>query len=295
MPQITNSHGSERGDTAAGSSDRLQRRDFDRLAAFVHRYSGIKMPPGKLTMLEGRLRRRVREVGAVDITDYCRFLFEEDGLQGEAVALIDAVTTNKTEFFREPQHFDLLARTVLPELLAQGRPILKLWSSACSTGAEPYTLAMVLAELRRQVATAPRVQILATDLSTEVLEVAVRGIYPASAADPVPAALRARYVLRSRDAAQALVRIVPELRAQVKFGRMNLMAATYPVDRDLDIVFCRNVLIYFDKPTQRAVLQRLCQHLRPGGFMFLGHSESLTGLDLPLRPVGNTVFRSIPT
>ena len=293
MVQSANLSGSDSARPAAGSPDQLQRRDFDRLAAFVHSYSGIKMPPSKITMLEGRLRRRVRETGTANLTEYCRFLFEGDGLQSEAVALIDAVTTNQTEFFREPQHFDQLMRHVLPALLADRRSKLKVWSAACSTGAEPYTLAMVLAEMRRQLASAPRVSILATDLCTEVLQVAARGIYPASIADSVPAALRARYMLRSRDATKALVRVVPELRSLVQFARLNLMATDYPIERDVDIIFCRNVLIYFDKPTQAAVLQRLCRHLRPGGYLFLGHSESLAGLDLPLETVGNTVFRSI--
>ncbi len=292
--QTANSSGSEPARPPAEPQDRLQRRDFERLAAFVHSYSGIKMPSSKATMLEGRLRRRVRETGAANLSEYCRFLFEGGGLQTEAVALIDAVTTNKTEFFREPQHFDLLTRSVLPELLADRRSKLKVWSAACSTGAEPYTLAMVLAEWQRQLASAPRVSILATDLCTEVLQVAARGIYPASAADSVPAELRTRYMLRSRDEARALVRIIPELRRLVQFARLNLMAAEYPVEPDADIVFCRNVLIYFDKPTQRAVLQRLCRHLRPGGYLFLGHSESLAGLDLPLQAIGNTVFRSVP-
>lgn len=289
--QTANSSGSERMPMAASQLDRLQRRDFDRLAEFVQRYSGIKMPPAKMTMLEGRLRRRVRETGAADLSDYCRYLFDEGGLQAEAVALIDAVTTNKTAFFREPQHFDVLTQR-LPELLAERRRVLKLWSAACSTGAEPYTLAMLLAGLAQQAA-GPRVSILATDLSTDVLEVAVRGVYPASMAAEVPAGLRARYLLRSRDSAKGLVRIVPELRGLVQFARLNLMATTYPVERDVDVVFCRNVLIYFDKPTQGAVLQRLCGHLRPGGFLFLGHSETLAGLDLPLEALGNTVFRRI--
>ncbi|MDR3535669.1 MAG: CheR family methyltransferase [Acetobacteraceae bacterium] len=273
--------------------DRLHRRDFDRLAAFIESYSGIKMPPSKITMVEGRLRRRVRSTGAASLGEYCRRLFEGGTLEAEAVHLIDAVTTNKTEFFREPEHFDYLTATALPTLLEERRSAsngLKLWSAACSTGAEPYTLAMVLAEFR-QTRSVSRVSILATDLCTEVLQTGAQAIYPEAAVLSVPIELRRRYMLRSRDRTRGLVRIVPGLRDWVQFARFNLMAEDYGVDRDFDVIFCRNVLIYFDKPTQQAVLRRLCRHLRPGGYLFLGHSESVAGLTLPLHVVGHTVFR----
>lgn len=273
--------------------DRLRQRDFERLAAFIESYSGIKMPPSKITMVEGRLRKRVRATGAASLSDYCRRLFEAGTLEAEAVHLIDAVTTNKTEFFREPEHFDYLMGTALPNLMTDRRITstgLKLWSAACSTGAEPYTLAMVLAEFR-QVHSIARVSILATDLCTEVLQIGALGIYPEAAVLAVPIDLRRRYLMRSRDRSRGLVRIVPALRFWVHFARLNFMLEEYSVDRDFDVIFCRNVLIYFDKPTQQAVLRRLCRHLRPGGYLFLGHSESVAGLSLPLQVVGHTVFR----
>lgn len=276
--------------------DRLSQRDFRRLAEFIHGYSGIKMPPNKMVMVEGRLRRRVRATGAADLAEYCRNLFDKGGLEAEAVHLIDAVTTNKTEFFREPEHFRLLEHTVLPELLA-GRTIssrapLKLWSAACSTGAEPYTLAMVLAEFARGHA-ALRAAIIATDICTEVLQIAHRGIYPEAMIAPIPEELRQRYLLRAKNANHRVVRIAPELRAMVTFGRLNLMEQRYPLDRDIDVVFCRNMLIYFDKPTQAMVVQRICEHLRSGGFLFVGHSETLAGFDVPLRAVSATLYRRV--
>jgi chemotaxis protein methyltransferase CheR len=172
----------------------------------------------------------------------------------------------------------------------RGQKPVKVWSSACSIGAEPYTLAMVLAEYRSQHRGFEG-EILATDLSTEVLEKAVLGIYPDAMMTPVPDALYKRYVLRDKDKKRGFARIVPELRSLVKFARLNLMDASYPLDNDFDIVFCRNILIYFDKPTQNAVLQRLCSHIRPGGYLFMGHSETLAGFDLPLTLAGPTVFR----
>jgi len=274
--------------------DRLEPRDFAKLARFIHGYSGIKMPPAKLTMVEGRLRRRVRDGAFESFGAYCRYLFDQGGLDRETVHLIDAVTTNKTEFFREPEHFRLLTERVFPELLesSRGPRPLRLWSAACSTGAEPYTLAMVAADFAQRV---PGVSatILATDICTEVLQTAISGIYPEDMIKPVPPELRQRFLLRSKDRGAGLVRIVPALRAMVRFGRLNLIDAPYRVERDQDVIFCRNILIYFDKPTQELVLRQLCEHLRPGGYLVLGHSETLAGLTLPLQSVGATLFRRL--
>jgi chemotaxis protein methyltransferase CheR len=151
---------------------------------------------------------------------------------------------------------------------------------------------MVLAEARNQYPNL-RTTILATDICTEVLQTAVLGIYPEAMMAPVPAALRQRYVLRAKDPKSGLVRIIPELRSQVQYARLNLMDTTYPIDHDLDVIFCRNILIYFDKQTQAAVLTRLCDHLRPGGYLFMGHSQTLAGFTLPLQLVGPTVFRRL--
>jgi chemotaxis protein methyltransferase CheR len=271
------------------SSDGLSAKNFTRLANLIQGYSGIKMPATKRTMLEGRLRRRMRHLGVTGLDDYCRRLFDEGDLENEFVHLIDAVTTNKTEFFREPAHFRFLAERGLAALGA-GRRTLKAWSAACSTGAEPYTLAMVIEEHLRGSGRRADYSILCTDLCTEVLREAHAGVYSEAMIAPVPPELRGRYLLRGRDARRGEVRIVPDLRAKLAFGRLNLMDEAYPVDSDMDMVFCRNILIYFDKPTQAAVLRRLCSHLRPGGFLFLGHSESIVGMDLPVKQIANTVF-----
>jgi len=270
--------------------DRLNARNFARLAEFIQTRIGIKMPTGKQTMLEGRLRRCAREYGASSLDDYCDHLFDEGAIETETAALFDAVTTNKTDFFREPVHFDFLTRVGLPALVATGRTRVKAWSAACSIGAEAYTLAMVIEEFSRSQSRVDYA-ILGTDLSTRVLEQAHSGKFSEAMIEPVPIALRQRYFTRARDPRSNEVRIIPGIRAKHAFGRMNLMDDVYPVDRDMDIIFCRNVLIYFDKPTQAKVLKRLCGHLRPGGYLVLGHSESVTGLDLPITAVGNTVFQ----
>ncbi len=276
------------------SLDHIGPRDFQRLARFIQSYSGIKMPPSKKTMVEGRLRRRLRAVGVSTLSEYCDYLFDRGGLDAEAVHLIDAVTTNKTDFFREPDHFRFLVEQALPQLLARRgaspRPLIQIWSAACSIGAEPYTLAMVLSEFGSAMP-GLRVSIVATDLSTDVLQTAMLGIYPQAMIGPIPEELRRRYLLRAKRGKGDRFRVVPELRRMVAFGRLNLMEPPFAVDRDMDAIFCRNILIYFDKPTQHRVVEQLCEHLRPGGFLFLGHSETLTGFTLPLRLAGTNVFQ----
>ncbi|MHA0316876.1 CheR family methyltransferase [Sphingomonas melonis] len=273
---------------APSDLDHLSADRFNRLAALIYDETGIKMPRTKATMLEGRLRRRLRDTGTATLNAYCDLLFADPSANGEIDHLINAVTTNKTDFFREPGHFDFLANTVLPTMVKQGRRRIRTWSAACSTGAEPYTMAMVL----DRFAEANRMEygILATDIDTEVLETARRGIYPAEQVDPVPSVMRQRYVAASTDRRAAKVRIAPELRSAIGFARLNLMDTHYPVGEPMDIIFCRNVLIYFDKPTQEAVVRRLCDCLRPGGYLFLGHSESIAGMDLPVKTVSYTVF-----
>jgi chemotaxis protein methyltransferase CheR len=276
--------------------DQLSDRNFQKLATLLESHVGIRLPPNKRTMVEGRLRKRLRALGLGSLDEYCRIVFDQGELENEFTHLIDVVTTNKTDFFREPDHFEFLAQTAVPTLLAERRRYgephhLKLWSSACSTGAEPYTIAMVLMELGRAHSRL-RFSVTASDISTAVLEQAVTAIYPAEMVAPVPDEMRNRYVMQARDSARREVRIVPELRRLVRFLRLNLMDTTYPVDRDMDVIFCRNVLIYFDRATQRAVLDRLCSHLRPGGYLLLGHSESAAGSGLSgMRQVAPTVLR----
>ncbi len=278
------------------SADQLSADDFERLAAFIQQYCGIKMPASKKTMVEGRLRRRLRELGLETFTDYCRYLFHEGGLADETIPLIDAVSTNKTDFFREPAHFQYLAEQAIPELwasksISKQNP-LKVWSAACSTGAEAYTAAIVLAEVARKLPDL-RVSILGTDISTEVLNAASQGIYPEIMAEPIPMDLRSRYLLRSKTGGGDRVRIIAGLRRCVEFGWLNLVNQPYNVAEDMHVIFCRNVLIYFDKPTQAKVIAELCRHLLPGGYLVLGHSECLSETGLPLEPVATTVFRRV--
>ncbi len=267
-------------------------KNFERLSRYIYDYSGIKMPPSKKTMLEGRLRRRLRATDIETFDDYCEYLFKHGGLEREAIHLMDAVTTNKTDFFREPKHFEHMVDKGLPTLISEGFRRLRIWSAAASIGAEAYTIAMVMEEFLR-THNSLDYSILATDLSTEVLKIARRGVYPRSMITPVDQSLRKRYVMEARDPERDEVRIHPKLRMKVGFARLNLMDEKYEVGDKTHIVFCRNVLIYFDKPTQQKVLRRLCDNLVSGGFLYVGHSETITGLDLPVKQVANTVFRRV--
>jgi chemotaxis protein methyltransferase CheR len=272
----------------------LSDRQFRSIAELIEGQVGIKLPAGKRLMLEGRLHKRVRALNYSGLSEYVEHLFEQDQLDDELTHLIDAVTTNKTDFFREPSHFSFMKDVAIPDLLkprGRGSRDLKIWSSACSTGMEAYSAAMVLDDMTRS-GTRFRFRILGTDISTAVLRLAKSAIYTRDVIAPVPSDFVRRYFLSSRDRSSDEVRVAPELRRLTHFMRMNLMDSSYPVDRDVDIIFCRNVLIYFDKDTQRKVVNQLCSHLRPGGYLMVGHSESMIHSAVPgLRQIQPTIFR----
>jgi chemotaxis protein methyltransferase CheR len=273
----------------------LSPRDFQRIGAFIEANIGIRMPEAKRTMVEARLRSRLRDLGLSSFSEYCDRALAGGDAEGELVHLVDQVTTNKTDFFREPGHFDYLAQQAWPTLVRErGAGVereLTVWSAACSSGEEPYTLAMVLSE----VALAHpgwRFQILATDICTQVLAQAQRAIYAVDRIAPIPPRMRERYLLQSRDPEQKLVRIAPALRGRVRFRQLNLMDQSYGIREPVDVIFCRNVFIYFDRCTQERILNHFCRHLAPGGYVFLGHSEAINGHDVPLRAVAPTTYRA---
>ncbi len=269
----------------------LSGRDFNRLSAFIYQEAGIRLGPEKRTMLEARLRRRLSSLNLNSYTRYCDYLFTSGGRSEEMVPFLDVVTTNKTDFFREPGHFTFLSTQALPEMAAraEGRPLL-VWSAGCSSGEEPYTLAMVLSEYAE---THPgfRFRILATDLSTRVLEMAQLGIYTTDNVEPVPQALRRKYLMRGRERGSSQVRVVPELRQAVEFRRLNFMDAEYGLAEKADAIFCRNVIIYFDRATQESILRKLAWNLVPQGYLFVGHSETLHDMQLPVTAIGPALYR----
>jgi chemotaxis protein methyltransferase CheR len=281
------------GPVNPGDVTTLSARNFRRVAAFIEAELGIQMPDSKALMIKGRLARRTRQLGLNSIDDYCELLFSPGGTISERRHLFDAVTTNKTDFFREPAHFKLLAATVLPALESTRRSSIAVWSAACSSGEEPYTLAMVLSEY---AAAHPGFgfRILGTDISTKVLEHAKTGIYTKAHVAQVPVEYKRKYLLSGNDKTAALVRIAPTLRQSVGFQRINFMDANYGLLETFEIIFCRNVLIYFDRPVQEAVINKLCQQLAPGGYLFIGLCETLSGLDVPVESIGLSCYRKPP-
>jgi chemotaxis protein methyltransferase CheR len=272
----------------------MSERDFERLSTFIKREFGINLPPTKKFMLESRLLKRLRALGIHNYGDYCDYLFSSDGMSSEVVQMIDLVTTNKTSFYREPAHYDYLRDEALPRLAEQlGAGVnrsLNVWSAGCSTGQEPYTLAMILSDYA-EGATGYRYQILGSDISTRVLETARLAIYDEDDVEPLPSGLKRKYVMRSRDRSSQEVRLTPQLREHVSFRRINFMENDFSFRAPVDVLFCRNVIIYFDRATQEALLRKFVQAMAPGGYLFMGHSETLNDMNLNLRPVFPAAYR----
>lgn len=280
---------------AATNTGGLSDHDFARFSGLIHDRTGIRLTPTKRGYLETKLSNRAMKLGLGGISDYIGMVFDGGGPDDEMDMLVHLSTTNKTDFFRERAHFDLLEKTLLPDLLSARRSgavaRIKVWSAAASSGAEAFTIAMVLADA---AARGPRFDfaVLGTDVSSEMVAEARRAVYPFAMIEPVPALLKQRYFMRARRRDDAgVVRVVPELRRHVRFQQLNLVADELPVDRDVDVIFLRNVLIYFDAPTQKAVVRRLAGHLRPSGCLILGHTEAAIGNGMGFEQIGTGVFR----
>jgi len=275
------------------SSISMNKRTFDRFSAFIQSRLGIKMPSSKKTMLQTRLLKRLKPLGMTCYKDYYDYLFTPEGKQNELQNMIDVITTNKTDFLREPTHFDYLVETVLPELLAarNGTPHKKIsmWSAGCSTGEEPYSIAMMVMEFLSAYP-AYRPSILATAISRRVLRRAANAVYDHARIECLPMALRKKYLLRKKGENNQ-VRIAPMLRSLITFHQLNFLEPNFRLSEKMDVIFCRNVLIYFERETQYQVLKSICRHLKPQGHLFVGHSETLHGLDLPLVQVKSTIYQ----
>ncbi len=268
---------------------RMTDREFARLSSFIEGQLGIKMPEAKKTLLETRLQKRLRHHRFKTFREYCDYLFSPSGERDEMVTMMDLTTTNKTDFFREPDHFDYLLHHVVP-VLTKARKHLTIWSAACSSGEEPYTIAMVLDNYREQHP-GFHYSILATDISTKVLGIAERGIYHKERIIPIPTLLRKKYILKHKDPKSEAVRVIPRLREAISYRRVNLLDETVAFREPMDVIFCRNVFIYFDKETQESIVRRFHRYLARGGYLFIGHSETLNGMDVPFTRASNAVFR----
>ena len=267
--------------------------EFNRLSKFIMNEYGIKMPPEKKVMLQSRLQRRLKALNLTNFKEYVDYVFSPAGQIEEVIHMMDVVSTNKTDFFRESAHFDYLLSDALPELLSihQYRNI-NILSAGCSSGEEPYTIAITLSEYKEKH-TGFDFSIDASDISTQMLNIAAMGIYSEEKIKEVPHAIKVKYFLRSKNREEKKVRIIPQLRNKIRFFRQNLLQMPSGQAPEYQIIFCRNVLIYFDRENQLSILSRLCSQLIDGGFLFLGHSESITGFDLPVVHIKPTIFKKI--
>jgi chemotaxis protein methyltransferase CheR len=287
---VTNASRAGANRDPGGSPYRIDDREFGLFQALVERESGIQLPDAKRLLLVGRLARRLRALKLESFEAYYRRV-REDG--DELVRMIDLISTNETHFFREPKQFEFLERNLLPvwAVAAGGRPgRVRAWSAACSTGEEPYSIAMTL------LSQLPgwEVEVLATDLSTRVLENARAAVWPIEKVREIPERHLKAFMLRGIGDRQGYMRAGPELRGVVRFERLNLHGSCHEVDGLFDLIFCRNVLIYFSAAGRAAVVTKLVDRLAPGGHLFLGHAETLNGITDRLRSAGPTVFSAPP-
>ncbi|SOC16004.1 chemotaxis protein methyltransferase CheR [Rhodobacter sp. JA431] len=264
---------------------------FTQFTDFIRDEIGVNLSSAKRVMISGRFHKRIVALGLKDFDGYLKWLYETKSFDSERHHIFDAVTTNKTDFFRESEHFDILQEVCIPRFRETGRNRFKAWSAAASTGAEAYTLAMVLAEQAR-VSPFDWV-ILGTDINNRVLETARLAIYPEDQLRPLTPAERNRYFLQGTGDYAKAFRVVPELRARVNFTRLNLMDESFPIDSDVDVIFLRNVLIYFTPEDQAALIDRLVHHLAPTGSLFVGHSESMVVRHPALKQIAPAVYNRI--
>jgi len=267
----------------------LSDRDLATITRLVYAKSGISLHSGKRALVTARLQKLLKRSGYTTFKEYLRFL-QNDRSGGEMTAMLDAIATNHTSFFREPQHFDFLTKTVLPSLRTREEtsPILG-WCAACSSGEEPYTIAIAALELFGGTPGRP-LRLLSSDLSTKALARAMAGIYKAERVAGLPRHLVLKYFEKGADVPAGNVRIAEHVRRLVEFRQLNLLDAP-PPGRPLDFIFCRNVLIYFDRSVQQSVVNRLEERLAQGGYLFTSHSESLNGLKHGLTWVAPAVYR----
>lgn len=280
------------GGLSAPSFD-ITEAEFESLRELIHAHAGIALGDGKKQLLVARLSRRLRALGLTSFTQYHGLLTSGDPSGDEMRRMLNCVTTNQTDFFREKHHFEFLKDRVLSEAKARaqkgGGRKLRVWSAGCSTGEEAYTIAITLVE-----AFGPSsgwdLKILASDIDTQVLATAEQGIYPEHRIQSLPEAVKRAHFLRGKGESEGLVRVRPELQKLVTFRRINFIESPWPIQTTFDVIFCRNVIIYFDRETQRRLFQRMREKIAPHGYLFVGHSENLYWLRDIFQPVQSTVY-----
>lgn len=272
---------------------------FLKVGKMITEKYGIKMPLEKKIMFQSRLQRRLRDLDMDSFDEYAMQLFSDSGESMEFNLLADFISTNKTEFFREKEHFRFLTENILPEYLENNTsnlfPDLNFWSAGCSSGQEAYSIGIQIEEFMRLSGIQFKYSILATDISSKMLRFARDAVYPMLEVDEMPIELKHRYFLKSKNSKDPKVKVVKAIRERVKVGYLNLMDSLYPFDAQFDVVFLRNTLIYFDQMIQLKVLTRVLGSLKTGGYLFIGHSESLINLHLPIKSIAPSIYIKINT
>lgn len=276
-----------------GDAVNLTPGEYEMIRRLVYSQSGINLGPNKSQLVRARLGKLVRRGGFQSFGEYCHSV--ESRADGQELCeLLDAITTNTTHLFREIHHFDFLKDKITEwasnKSWKSSNSTLRIWSAACSTGEEPHSIAMVADEVLSRF-NGVELKILATDLSTKVLARAKRGLYESHRVGTVPAPLRARCFDQVEVDGKQMLQLSPRLRKAITFSRFNLMSPTFPFRHGFHIIFCRNVMIYFDRQTQEGLVNRMAKHLLPGGYLMIGHSESLNGVQHPLSYVEPTVYQ----
>lgn len=264
----------------------LNASEYQKISQLAYEHFGLDLRGGKQSLIVARLGKKLRELGLGSFQHYYDYV-KADRSGAALAGMVDQLTTNHTSFFREPRHFDFLRKTIFPALRSRSR--IYLWSAACSSGEEPYSIAMSLLEEAPREA-ALKVKIKATDISTRMLEKAVAGNYPVERVDGIPDLLLQRYLVKGQGNDSGAFQFRKEVRAMIGFERLNLMD-TLPEDYCCSVIFCRNIMIYFDKPTQESLIKRLSAHIEDGGYLFIGHSESLNSLSHGLEYVCPATYR----
>lgn len=267
----------------------MKKETFEQFKKLVYEKSGITLGPQKVALVTARISKRMRALNIDDHETYFRHV-TNDETTGELVHLIDSISTNVTSFYREPAHYDFLTE-VIHKWDVKSAQRFRIWCAASSTGEEPYCLAMTTLEALG--GTHPDFRILATDISTEVLERARRGEYTDLKMEPVPIALRSKYFTRHNSNQGTCYSVNSTLREAISFNRLNLSSPPFPMRGPMDVVFCRNVMIYFDTAVRTRLVTEICRLLKPGGYLMIGHSESLTGIKAPLKPVQPAVYKRL--
>ena len=269
----------------------IEDREFNLFRKLIYEEAGINLSEMKRALLQARITRRCRELSIASFRDYYDYLIEN--YEDEKYNFINAITTNKTEFFREERHFDFMNNVCLPEFERSGKKELKIWSAGCSTGEEPYTIAITLLEYFKN-RKKPVMKILATDIDTNVLQKAMAGVYKQEVINGMDEDIQREYFYRGTGENEGMFKVKDSLKELVFFRRLNLMDAAYPMKGTFSIIFCRNVIIYFDKETQKRVFKTMHRYLDQDGHLFLGHSENISSITNDYKSIGSTIYGKAP-